>query len=200
MSCSYKEISERKVCGSKICVCLHIYSPLFFINPTVWYGKEGKSYVLLLRLATFSWIQSVWQNSSKAESSYFFAATLFSRITQALRVYSLQEYCFLSASSVLVEDKACETLMGKNNQIDSAENITVTQGFLSSVAPTLCIQPKGKERLSEEVKHGTWKHKFSDIHIHTNFFFSGSHEHSRTLLFWKLFQDFTHLVDIWLQA
>lgn len=40
--------------------------------------------------------------------------------------------------------------MGKNNQMDNAKDVAVTQVFLSSVVAILHVQPEGKERLYEE--------------------------------------------------
>lgn len=59
--------------------------------------------------------------------------------------------------------------MEKNNQVDNAKDVTVTQVFLSSVVATLHIQPEGKERLYEEGDLGSESKGFV-IFIYTNFF------------------------------
>lgn len=65
-----------------------------------------------------------------------------------------------------MEARAWETLMEKNNQVDNAKDVTVTQGFLSSVGATCHIQPKGKERLYAECDFGIRKQRISDIYTH----------------------------------
>lgn len=65
-----------------------------------------------------------------------------------------------------MEARAWETLMEKNNQVDNAKDVTVTQGFLSSVGATCHIQPKGKERLYAEGDFGIRKQRISDIYTH----------------------------------
>lgn len=145
-----------------------MFTFLFFVNPTVWYGKKEENYVFLLKLPTFSRIQSVLQNSSKQRAA---SCPCFS--TGYLKLWECAPCRKIAFCRHPLYRRRIEPgkHSWKNNQVDKAKDMIVTQVFLSSVAATLHIQPKGKEGLYEEGEFGIWKQRIPDIYIHINFFF-----------------------------
>lgn len=151
ISYSHKDISERKFCGGEYCVCLYFYSPLFFVNPTVEYEKKEENYVLLRKLAPFSYMKSVWQNSSKQRAA---SCCYFSTDTSSSEGILLEENLLSIGILCTSGGQSLGNTHEKNNPVDNAKDITLTQVFLSSVAAALHIQPQRKKRLYEEGEFG----------------------------------------------
>lgn len=73
------------------------------------------------------------------------------RILPAEKLFSVGSLCTSAGQSL---GNTHGKNKNNNNEVDNAKDVTVTQVFLSFVAPTVCVQPKGEDGPHEEGELG----------------------------------------------